>query len=109
MAELTAKESLRRWYANEFTDRNAFALANAYAVEHPPDDSEPLTEEWFRIAGAVDVKWYRGLAIIISTQLYLFWADGEAFIVGQRKRCKTRGDVRRLCAALGSPLKEKTE
>lgn len=88
---------------------SVYALARAYAAEHPPDDSDPLTEQWMRSVGAVDSKTYGCLALIVSTQLYLYFSDGKAGIKGQFVLCCTRGDVRRLCAALGSPLKEKTE
>ena len=107
----STKASLVIWrhHAGEYNRyvNTAILLADAYAAEHPPDDDEPLTEEWFRSVGAVDIKWPTGLAIIITSTMYLYLSINGALLSGHlQKRYRTRGEVRRLCAALGNPLKE---
>lgn len=114
MSDCAIREVLELWHntggfsAHDESEcfEAVYTLAHAYAAEHPPDDDEPITEEWMRAAGAVEIKSVGHVALIISTQLYLHYRDGKAGIKGQFVLCHTRGDVRRLCAALGSPLRE---
>lgn len=115
MYEQATKAALEKWHNNEafatcdmeYCFDDVYALAHAYAAEHPRDDDEPLTDEWFRSVGAVDIKWPTGLAIIITSTMYLYLSINGALLSGHlQKRYRTRGEVRRLCAALGNPLKD---
>lgn len=99
------------------------AIADLYLDEHPEDDDEPVTDQWFKEAGAE----YFGEALMWS------WRIGGLTVMGvlparlpdgcwsyrtrfDDKYCgsgivdlppqKTRGDVRRLCKAIGVELKE---
>lgn len=79
-------------------------LSVVLAAIHP-DDAEPVTEEWLRACGFEEefcVGWFtRGRVQILndSGRLDTAWVRPAA-VYDQ----KTRGHVRRLCAALGSPL-----
>lgn len=64
-------------------------LAKAYLAEHPVDDDEPVTNEWL---------W----SLPLYRKAIWRWTNNFVFDVsGQSAPCKTRGDVRRLLAALG--------
>lgn len=73
---------------------DSFRCVQAYLAEHPADDMEPATHEWLDAVGVADVDidgaWVRRCA------------EFEDGICGKW----TRGDVRRLCAALGVIVKE---
>ena len=87
-------------------------VSRAYLAEHPADDAEPLTISWLQsVLLRCNVTAYGTL----ENDLFTFrsgpdgaWAvwtwqmdrDGEACLVV----VKTRGDVRRLAAALGIQL-----
>lgn len=114
-----AAERLRRLEAGEHQDAvygdfaNAFrrldtqTLADAFLAEHPADDDEPDTEEWLRGVGFTDCK-NDGLRLSILARYpnlgMPFWeVCGTVIRLAQPK---TRGQLRRLCAALGISLKE---
>jgi len=95
-------------------------LASAYLSSHHADSETPIDEEWLRSVGFTGDDYdmpmpshagYPGdLSMMTSgwafiTQYEKF--DGEDDDSCVQVRCKTRGDVRRLCAALGIELKEK--
>lgn len=98
-----------RWSQDE---QNLWTLAQAYLAEHPADENEPITEEWLRSAGFIwqstdtyelhsgafgnDYLRYTKIAFRAG----LWYANGLGCA-----DCKTRGDVRRLCSALGIPLR----
>jgi hypothetical protein len=107
-------------------------LADAYLVEHPADDAESVTEEWLERAGfrldslsaslllreecsygaivelricpetAPSTNWFATLSQGFPDDLH----DIDDHIVITSKTINNRGDVRRLCAALGIKLKE---
>ena len=84
-------------------------VSQAYLAEHPADDDEPVTEEWLLSVGFV----HDATHVVLrnwgpqrngNIQAYpngKWWLNGTAMI-----QMKTRGQVRRLCAALGIGLKE---
>lgn len=87
-------------------------------AEHPSDDDEPISEEWLLTVGGE--HGYDGLMIDFfgpdDITMSVFLPDGanDTCHVGMGRKSngvpldhiKTRGDVRRLCAALGIELKE---
>lgn len=95
-------------------------LADAYLAEHPADDDEPVTEDFIRSlnppryweAGAEyvwpDVCLRYSLEIcdgkppVLSAGFYIDGGDKPVYL----PHIKTRGDVRRLCRALGVEVKE---
>lgn len=86
-----------RW--DEVTD-----LADAYLAEHPADDADDITEDWLREIGfTYDDEW--GATYIYGYKTFPLWYEdlcgewgwGEA----ELPTPKTRGEVRRLMAALG--------
>lgn len=83
-------------------------VGRAYLAEHPADDAEPVTAEWLASVGwgvtvTRTVVAYESGDLRVSGQLH----DGVWHLFGRRVegdcslRCRTRGDVRRLLAALG--------
>lgn len=77
-------------------------------VADRPDDDEPITPEWvfanFHSMGP------QHSARHLSDLPQLEWLNRfERFVLYKdpQPQIKTRGDCRRLCAALGRPLKEK--
>jgi hypothetical protein len=96
-------------------------LADAWLAEHPVDDDEPVTEEWLLSVGFSkknsawasigfdDEIYERYLGIEEDFSLALGEHDFlglNAIYVPFPGAAKTRGDVRRLCKALGVPLKQ---
>ncbi len=101
---------------------DAVEVCKAYLLEHPQDDEEPVTEEWLVSVGAkktgmggkcafwLDEKG-RDRCMVVeigkgSSVVLLILIDGEK---GKQPfyllpETKTRGDVRRLCKALGVEL-----
>lgn len=94
--------------------QRAVELARAYLAEHPADEDEPADILWmagllqeaagnfryqrqFVIRGPV----YVHVAACEGGWRYELWCRDEKI-----KDAPTRGDVRRLCLALGIPLKE---
>lgn len=92
--------------ARELADR-----LRPHLAEQHPDDAEPVTEDWLRAAGFHPSAEYR---VAVRLDFLCFappTSDGrwEPLIKdGARFRrlpaCQTRGDVRRLCRALGVEL-----
>lgn len=85
-------------------------LAYAYLAEHPADDELAVDEAWLRSVGFSDTKWdgevelgrlYAHCGTTIALSLCGEYSDESVALP-----CKTRGDVRRLCKALGIELKE---
>lgn len=90
------------------------ALAISYLAEHSEDDDELVTEEWLRnYVGWIPVEGsgYIGCDKVIfckgSESVYSAWLKISQYYYDMRRivRVETRGDVRRLCAALGIELK----
>ena len=91
-------------------DTAAGRLAKAYLADHPADDDEPVTEEWLCSVGAKkdDVSVFfpspiQGVPAIEFSKEQA-WLTNEDY-AGVEIKLKTRGDVRRLCAALGIEMK----
>lgn len=82
-------ESASMSYAND----NMIVARNAALAEHPADDDEPITEEWLESSGALDA--------LTEAFGMLHISDG---VVRVGKGLSTRGEVRRLCEALGIEL-----
>lgn len=124
------------WSERRLEDANV--LANAHLTEHPADDDEPVTEEWLRSIGFKDwpednddkhlfslfiraneeIGWECRLAYqtngfyavrMCDVDVHLGVAESVELLDSRNKTVKvTRGDVRRLCAALKIELKERT-
>jgi hypothetical protein len=96
----------------EFADLSA--IAEAWLADHPEDSDLPVTADWLRSVGFENVyedRWHSPANSDGEMLMYCpMWAgsqwaygtpdDGCGSIPGVR----TRGHVRRLCAALGIPL-----
>lgn len=87
------------------------ALAEHILASHPPDGETEIDEAWLLRVGFN--RSYDGIYEIvfqdaISEESSLEWhCDGKAFIASELTvHCKTRSDLRGLCAALGISLKE---
>ncbi len=88
-------------------------IIEAYLAEHPADDAEPITGEWLRTTSAytfVELPDNDGTNVLFEIEPFgpdeyrPQLSEGSDMIV--LRRLKTRGDLRRLCAALGVPLTE---
>lgn len=97
------------WYFNnEQYRRDGLMLRDAYLAEHPADDSESVTFEWLESIG-----FYRDGTHIddpltcCESAIYLSPDHNDETVwvvfveVYELGHVKTRGDVRRLLAALG--------
>lgn len=95
----------------DFIDK-AKAVAEAYLAEHTPDDAEPVTAEWSRSVGFEQIS--PDMLTINGSSgddlIYTKWPDSQAWgweywdaadRAVQLPPMPTRGDVRRLLAALG--------
>ena len=98
-------------------------ISNGTIYEHPADDEEPISEEWLHWVGgnykydADDeiedcsfIGWSTNRGIQIGPSVALYVDDWNLMLDGTAVpgvHLKTRGDVRRLCRALGIELKEK--
>lgn len=96
--------------------RNAVKLAEAYLSEHPADDGEVVTKEWLRSIGfepdSTRPTWGLEFGPVlvtftgaVSLKVEICSCQDAALDV---KISPTRSDVRRLCAALGIALMEKS-
>ena len=88
-----------------------------YLAEHPADDDEPVTAEWLESVGweaypdTGNRMWHSRSATLIMIDLR---NPGETWLCHGSSahgwdyitKSTTRGDVRRLCSALGIQLKE---
>jgi hypothetical protein len=109
---------------------SALAVACQYRAEHPADDDLPVTENWLRSVGfrdylIADKHCSSFLSLWVEPRLHncaflaVHWArdanpqghywSANDFTLYRPAHPKTRGDVRRLCAALGHPLKEERQ
>ncbi len=96
-------------------EHKAKAVAEAYLAEHPADDGDGLSVEWMQAVGFVQSGggWWRlGEG---TNSMALDYHDntevGDVFRLPSGSytpgiNVQTRGQLRRLCAALGVPLKE---
>ena len=88
-------------YEHDYSD-DITRIAIQYLAEHPADDDEPIGEWWYATLSdsfkLLEVKWS-------PAELWIEFA-GWALTV---KSNPTKGDVRRLCAALGVTLEAKAE
>lgn len=84
----------------------------AYMDEHPVDDDEPITIDWAEIVATEhDGVVFEFGDCCVQHLAYHLGEDRWAFadhlrMVPLRSYPKTRGDLRRLCAALNIELKE---
>jgi len=119
--------SLRRLRAGEYGDgkkvelwnvsrqrmNDVCELAAAYLAEHDEDEHEPITEDWLIAAGvfgAIDMGnnfWFQVYPHLGSCQIGC--TNGQEFYGWDEEidlpPVKTRGDVRRVCKALGIQIK----
>lgn len=94
---------LRQWKADQFShsmqvvDRDRAILAEAYLVEHPPDDEDSITEDWIN-----------SLIPKNRTLTIEYWIRDGRMMIGSVCGCDIvpgivltkRGQLRRLIAAL---------
>lgn len=99
-----AAKRLRQWKADQFShsmqvvDRDRAILAEAYLDEHFSDDEDPITEDWIN-----------SLSPQNSTLTIEYWVRDGSVTIGSVCGCDivpsiiftTRGQLRRLIAALG--------
>lgn len=89
-----------------------YELAAAWLAEHPPDDDDPVTVEWLRdishssaypatisLDGLNGKRWL--MLFVESVCIYHPSSNGGCIILYDIAPVKNRGDVRRLCRALG--------
>lgn len=87
-------------------------LANAYLAEHPSDDDELITDDWWRdMSGGCRFIFSPDERLMLwlgaDGMLQLCISDGGGDEISRdMPHIKTRGDVRRLCKALGVEVKE---
>jgi hypothetical protein len=85
------------WYAARERE-DLERLADAYLAEHPAGDESPVTIEWMREVGLCDRRTV--LDVFFEQEgCACRWHGWEVAMV------KTRGDLRKLAAALGIELK----
>jgi hypothetical protein len=100
-------------------DNAGVMLAKVYLVEHPDDDGEFVDKEWLVDIFGRDLfaeRWKRyALMLCCKSDLIVSWCPAcddlaPCLCIGTSviKENPTRGDVRRLCKALGIELKEKS-
>lgn len=109
-----------RYNHQALVGQDAMKLALAYLEEHPADDDEPVTEDWLRTICEYEPSEDGGGLMITDEMMNLainFVGSSDPNIwsaqIGEQGDCwphdlHTRGCVRRLCKALGIPLKEST-
>ena len=117
---------ISRVYEPDFTgksresdyQRDRDIVTQAYLAEHPADDDEPVTEEWLLSIGFELTR--EGLPFHREIDGYLKPSPGNLLQPGESAYdwkleppannllavLFTRGDVRRICRALGIELKE---
>lgn len=104
------------WVTSKDVQRDAAVVVYLALAEHPADDDEPVTVEWFVKCGAKVENRPEGWVAVFEpawhahTSLFIYW-DGTVIAknMGHEARLnevETRGDVLRLCRALGIPLNE---
>ena len=91
------------------------SAASKYLAEHPADDAEPVTPEWLvsvglnnelHLGGTFYVQVFADGGVSLNcTNLDTWYGWYEELDL---PKCKTRRDVRRLCAALGIELGEES-
>lgn len=88
-------------------DVDAGILAEAYLAEHPADDDEPLSQEWLSSVsrGVFGKVAFVSYELLDDASVWRMLGDDRGWYLFTS--VKTRGDVRRLCRALGIELKGK--
>lgn len=90
-------------------------IRDAYLAEHPADDEEPITEEWLRLFASMEILGTKRLGYIVAQVgvLTIEWCpvcgDLEPVLCLEQRVLfwnPNRGQLRRLLAALGYPIKE---
>ena len=87
---------------------------NRVLAEHPADDDELLTAEWLHYTNADYLdrsglwRFTSGAATLVAYSSLTVWSITQAGNT-VNVTIKTRGDVRRLCTALGIELNETTD
>lgn len=91
--------------------RDRALLADAYLASVPPDDETPIDEAWLRACGLYGPYEHRPNDEVSIEAIYgggyLSWSPMRgARLCDLHLGFTTRGEIRRLCSALGSELKE---
>jgi len=85
---------------NEWSDDDKLIASLAvelYLAEHPADDDELLNTTWVEDMGLLGDINTKGLHLSCDYGRWVAWFEGTVMLC----EVNTRGDVRRLCAALG--------
>lgn len=107
-------ENYPKFMATTFGLADGFLLARAYLADNPDDDDEPVTMEWwkslnndtrFLCQDTYTLQLKDDLIFVMEAEVGL--EDCVTFPIPM-SHVRTRGDVRRLCKALGIELKEKS-
>ena len=112
LATLRAAAERHRGSREDYRDLHT--IADAYLAEHPADGEEPISEEWLHSIGFEDDRTgcptlgplhiqHAAITRMDSDVEYPASACVRSFPIPVPK---TRGDVRRLCSAMGIELKE---
>ena len=99
-------------YEKTYADEDCMDLADAYLAEYRTDDGEAWDEDWFRAVGfsihegdyikwAEILSWHKQYALCVEVR-----RNNVITVNGTPVPGLFRGDVRRLCKALGIGLKE---
>lgn len=80
-------------------------------AEHPADEDEPITEDWFEnefaSEGVIDYDGWRGVHFEVGCGIYI-GVSGKSLLINNcscSRNQSTRGQLRQLCKALGIELK----
>ena len=88
------------------------SIETAFITEHPSDDGEVITPEWLQLVGGKE-SW-RDCYPVISFEHGLVYnvtfGDWSLLNYGRlKKQPRSRGDLRRLCSAIGARLVSKVD
>lgn len=109
-AELAVNYADHDWTLDEAERQSIGRLGRAWLADNPADNDEPLTDDWLN--GLSGRSWdHRGYSVEIGQLEYELWAERAGGPVELRpyhtgKTLFTRGDVRRVCQAIGLDLSE---
>lgn len=93
--------------------RDRELLSNAYLDEHPADDGELVTLEWLKSLGWLpDQTGWPAICLPETPEWGISWRGHGIWLTPISVplcRAPMRGDIRRLCKAMGVELRESPE
>ena len=84
-------------------------VTQVYLSEHAVDDDEIVTEKWLLFVGFTDDE---NTNLSLGPMEWFLFSGGNELLIDHHSgsyELKTRGDVRRLCRALGIIMEEQNE